>query len=117
MLSTLASTTHLGLSLLLLGRRLSESLKTSLLLLLSLRAVPNSGVLESSKQTTDRGDILVQELEELSRSVLVEGVGKLGDGRRDLETLAEDDLLALKANVFGPLDETGEVLLGLDVLA
>lgn len=39
------------------------------------------------------------------------------DGRRDLETLAEDNLLALEADIFGPLDEAGEILLGLDVLA
>ena len=108
---------YLGLSLLLLGRRLSESLKTSLLLLLSLRAVPNSRVLGSSEQTTDRSGILVQELEELSRSVLIEGVGELGDGRRDLETLAEDDLLALEADILRPLDEASEVLDGLDILA
>ena len=107
----------LGLLLLVLSGRGSGRGKTCLLLLLSLRAVPNSGVLESSKQTTDRGDILVQELEELSRSVLVEGVGKLGDGRRDLETLAEDDLLALEADILRPLDEASEVLDGLDILA
>lgn len=41
----------------------------------------------------------------------------MGDGGGDLETLAEDDLLALKTNVFGPLDETGQVSFGTDVLA
>ena len=99
MSSVLASTTHLGLSLLLLGGRLGNGIKTSLLLLLGLRAV------------------LVQELEQLSSSVLVEGVRELGDGRGDLEALAENDLLALKADILGPLDEAGEVLLRLDVLA
>ena len=99
MSSVLASTTHLGLSLLLLGGRLGNSVKTSLLLLLGLRAV------------------LVQELEQLSSSVLVEGVRELGDGRGHLEALAENDLLALKAHILGPLDEAGEVLLRLDVLA
>lgn len=63
------------------------------------------------------GSVLVQELEQLSSSVLVEGVGELGNSRRDLEALVKDDLLALKADIFGPLDEAGEVTSGLDVLA
>ena len=42
---------------------------------------------------------------------------ELSDGRGNLEALAEDDLLALKANILGPLDKAGEVLDGLDVLA
>ena len=42
---------------------------------------------------------------------------ELSDGRGDLQTLAEDDLLALEADVFGPLDETGEILVRLNVLA
>ena len=61
--------------------------------------------------------VLVQELEQLRRSVLVESVGELRDGRGDLQALAEDNLLALEADIFGPLHEAGEVLLGLDVLA
>jgi hypothetical protein len=40
----------------------------------------------------------------------------LGDGGGNLETLVEDDLLALKADVLGPLDEAGQVGLGADVL-
>ena len=43
-------------------------------------------------------------------------MGELRNGRGDLEALAEDNLLALEANIFGPLHEAGEVLLGLDVL-
>ena len=39
--------------------------------------------------------VLVQKLEQLSSGVLVQSVGELGDGRRDLETLVEDDLLTL----------------------
>ena len=89
---------YLGLSLLLLSSSLSGSLETSLLLLLSLRAV------------------LVKELEQLGSSVLVESMGELSDGRGDLETLVEDNLLALKANIFGPLDEASQVGLGLDIL-
>jgi hypothetical protein len=42
---------------------------------------------------------------------------ELGNGGGNLETLVEDDLLALKADVFGPLDEAGQVGLGTDVLA
>ena len=90
---------RLGLSLLLLSGGLGGSLEASLLLLLRL------------------GAVLVQELEQLSSSVLVESVGELSDGRGDLETLVEDNLLALKANIFGPLDEASQVGLGLDILA
>lgn len=63
------------------------------------------------------GPVLVQKLEELGCSVFVESVRELGNSRRDLETLRQNDLLALKANVFGPLDETSEVGLGADILA
>ena len=42
---------------------------------------------------------------------------ELRDGRGYLEALGENDLLALEANIFGPLDETAQVALGLDVLA
>jgi len=60
--------------------------------------------------------VLVKELEELGSSVLVQGVGELGKRRRDLETTVEDNLLALKTDVFGPFEETGQVGLGLNVL-
>lgn len=43
-------------------------------------------------------------------------MGELGDSRGDLEALAEDDLLALKADIFGPLDKAGKIGLVLDVL-
>lgn len=61
--------------------------------------------------------VLVEELEGLGGSVAVEGVGELGNRRRDLEAHVQDLLLALKADVLGPLDEAGEVALGLDILA
>lgn len=80
-----------------LGLVLGLGLETSLLLLLGLRLV------------------LVEEREELSGSVLVEDVGELSDGRGDLETLVEDDALALEENVLGPLDEAGHVGRGANV--
>ncbi len=43
-------------------------------------------------------------------------MSELSNGGRDLEALVQDDLLALKANVFGPFDEAGQVSLGLDIL-
>jgi hypothetical protein len=63
------------------------------------------------------GTILVGKLEELSGSILVEGVRELGDRGRDFQALVEDDLLTLEANVLGPLDEASEILLRLNVLA
>jgi len=47
--------------------------------------------------------------------VLVEGLLELVKGGRDLQSLEEDPLLALVADVLGPLDEAGQVALGLDV--
>lgn len=63
------------------------------------------------------GAVLVGELEELSSSVLVQGLGELVNGRGNLQALVEDLLLALKTDVVGPLDEAGDIALGLDVLA
>ena len=77
----------------------SSGLKTSLLLLDSLRSV------------------LVQELEQLSSSVLVQSMRKLGNCWWDLETFVQDDLLALKPNVFGPFHKTCKVSRGLDILS
>lgn len=63
------------------------------------------------------GTVLVEELEGLGSGVAVQGVLELSNGRRDLETEVQDLLLALKTDILGPLDETAEVALGLDVLA
>jgi len=41
----------------------------------------------------------------------------LGNCRRNLEALVKNDLLALKANVFGPFHEASEVTSGLNILA
>jgi hypothetical protein len=53
----------------------------------------------------------------LCSSVLVKGVRKLGNGGGNLETLTENDFLALQADIFGPLDEAGQVRFRADVLA
>lgn len=47
--------------------------------------------------------------------VLVDSVLELSNRGRDLESLVEDTLLALNADVLGPLHEPGEVSLWLDV--
>jgi hypothetical protein len=61
--------------------------------------------------------VLVQELESLASGVAIEDILELGDRRWDLETEVEDLLLALQANVLGPLHHAREVSSGLDVLA
>jgi hypothetical protein len=60
--------------------------------------------------------VLVEDTEDLGGQVLVGGVLELSDRRRNLQAHVEDLLLALKTDILGPLDETGEVALGLDVL-
>ena len=90
---------HLGVLLFIVSSGSGGGQKTGLLVLLGLWAV------------------LVEEFEQLSGGVLVQGVRELGNGGGDFETLVEDDFLALKADVFGPFDEAGQVGLGADVLA
>jgi hypothetical protein len=63
------------------------------------------------------GAVLVEEFQGLGGGVAVEGVGELGDRWGDLEAEVQDLLLALKANILRPLDEAGQVALGLDILA
>jgi hypothetical protein len=90
-----------------LGRHISASLhtllspgrQTGLLLLLALRLV------------------LVEQTEKLGSSLFVKGLVELVDGRGDLQTLQQNRLLALKANVLGPSHETSQITLGLNVLA
>jgi hypothetical protein len=84
--------------LLLLGLGSSSSTETITLLGLVLRSV------------------LVHQLEELSGSVLIQNVGELVESWGNLQTLVKDLLLTLKLNVVGPLDETRDITLGLDVL-
>ena len=76
----------------------SSSLKTGLLLLGSF------------------GTVLVEEFEQLRSRVLVKSVRELSNSRWDLETLVEDNFLALETNVFRPLDETSQVGRRTDVL-
>lgn len=106
--------TQLSLGLLLLCGGLRDRVETGLLLLLRLGTVRTHTVSEI-RQGFSR-DALVEELEELRGRVLVERVRELGDGGRDLEALAEDDVLALEADVLGPVDEAGQVVLRPDVL-
>lgn len=89
----------LGISLLAISNVLGSGIKTTLLLLLRL------------------GAVLVEQLEQIGGGVLVKGVGELGDRRGDLQALVKNNLLALKADIFGPLDEAREVTRRLDVLA
>lgn len=63
------------------------------------------------------GAVLVEELEGLSSGVAVQSVLELSNGRGNLEAHVQDLLLALQTDIFGPLDEAGQVALGLDVLA
>lgn len=95
-----------------------QSSKMTYVYLLAFTLLSTLGSLDQALTLLDLGlgPVLVQELEQLGGGVLVQGVGELSDGRGDLETLVEDDLLALKENVFGPFDETGQVSLGADVL-
>jgi len=47
--------------------------------------------------------------------VFIQGLSKLVDLRRDLESLEKDSLLSLESDVSWPSDESGEILLGLDI--
>jgi len=76
---------------------LGLSLESSLLLLLGLWRV------------------LVEELEELRGLVLIDGLLELEKSRWGLESHEEDSLLSLDSDVLWPLDESGKVLLWLDV--
>ena len=89
---------NLGILVFVSGSSSSSSLKTGLLLLRSF------------------GTVLVEEFEQLRSRVLVKSVRELGNSRWDLETLVEDNFLALETNVFRPLNETSQVGRRTDVL-
>lgn len=61
--------------------------------------------------------VLGHELEGLGSGVAVQGVLELREGRGDLQAHVQNLLLALHADILGPLDEARQVALGLDVLA
>lgn len=70
----------------------------------------SSGGLETSLLLLGRlGTVFIKEFEQLCSRVLVKGVRELGNGRRDFETLVENDFLALETNVFRPLDKASQV--------
>ena len=91
-----STSTNLGI---LIGNSISSrSLETSLLLLGRL------------------GTVFVKKFEQLGSRVLVKSMGELSDGRWNLETLMEDNFLALETNVFRPLNEASQVYLGTNML-
>ena len=47
--------------------------------------------------------------------VFIQGLSKLVDLRRDLESLEKDSLLSLESDVSRPSHKSGEILLGLDI--
>ena len=53
----------------------------------------------------------------MSRGVFIESVRELCDRWRYFQTIGENDLLSLEADIFGPLDESREISFGLDILA
>lgn len=87
-------------------------------ILLLLALLDGSSLLEQTLLLLGLGlrAVLVQKLECLGSGVLVENVLELGDCRRHLEAHVEDLLLALEADILGPLHHAGDIALGLDVL-
>jgi hypothetical protein len=61
--------------------------------------------------------VLVEELESLGSSVAVEDVLELSKSRGNLQAHLKDLLLALEADILGPLNHARDISLGLDVLA
>ena len=59
--------------------------------------------------------VLGEELEELGSLVLVNGLGELVEGWWRLESHEENSLLSLDSHILWPLDESGKILLWLDV--
>lgn len=61
------------------------------------------------------GRVFSKHLEKFGGLVLVDGVRELVDGWGNLETLHEDGLLSLNADVLRPFDETSKVTFGLNI--
>jgi len=59
--------------------------------------------------------VLSEELEKLGGLVLVNGLGELVESWWGLESHEEDSLLSLDSHVLWPLDESGKILLWLDI--
>lgn len=95
----------------------SVGLLADILLLLAL--LDGGGLLEETLLLLGLGlrAVFVEKLESLGGGVLVENVLELGQRGRDLQADLEDLLLALEADVLGPLDHARDIALGLDVLA
>ena len=95
----------------------SVGLLAYVLLLLSF--LDGGGLLEETLLLLGLGlrSVLVEELESLGSSVAVEDVLELGERRGDLEAHGDDLLLALKADILGPLHHARDIAAGLDILA
>lgn len=61
--------------------------------------------------------VFLQQLEHLDSGGLVKSLAELMDWWRNLQTLLQNSLLALDADVLGPFHKTGQVTFGLNVLA
>jgi len=87
--------------------------------LLLLALLDGGGLLEETLLLLGLGlrSVLVEELESLGGGVAVKDVLELGERRGHLETHADDLLLALEADILGPLHHTGDISAGLDILA
>lgn len=87
--------------------------------LLLLALLDGGGLLEETLLLLRLGlrAVLVEKLEGLGGSVLVEHVLELGDRWGHLQAHVKDLLLALETDILGPLHHAREVALGLDVLA
>jgi len=87
--------------------------------LLLLALLDGGGLLQETLLLLDLGlrAVLVEELEGLGGGVAVQDVLELGQRRGDLQAQLEDLLLALEADILGPLNHARKVSLGLDVLA
>ena len=59
--------------------------------------------------------VLSEELEKLGGLVLVNGLGELVESWWGLESHEEDSLLSLDSHILWPLDESGKILLWLDI--
>lgn len=87
--------------------------------LLLLALLDGGSLLQQTVLLLDLGlrAVFVEELESLGGRVAVQDMLELSQRRGNLQAHLEDLLLALEADILGPLDHAAEVSLGLDVLA